>query len=108
MAFQKEKIVKNFSANYWRIISYSAHFDRNDAVVVLGLYKDKATREADANAVIDSATINMGDGYHKLVNSKNDKIKNIKLGEAYAYLKTLAEDENSPDEVKFFIDAVDV
>ena len=111
MALQKNKLTKGYEANYFRIIQYSANFDRNDAVITLALYKDKATRDADSNVVIESFTFDLGSGFHEVQNTKTDTVKNIKIAEAYKYLKNLAIAESLKEEkdenLAFFADAID-
>lgn len=54
MALIKPKIYKGFTASYWRIIQANTNMDRDDVVITLGLYKDKATRDEDHSAILDS------------------------------------------------------
>jgi len=91
MALQKTKTIKGYDASYWRILQLNCNFDRPDAVVTFGLYKDKATRETDAGAIVDQYQIDLasdllGDVYA----NGEDTVKNIKLKEAYKVFKAKA------------------
>lgn len=114
MALQKNKTSRGHLCNYWRILQYSANFDRSDAVITFGLYKDAVTREADPNAVMESFTFDLGSGFHNLnYNNGQDTVKNIKLKEAYTFFKSLVvaeaakpvEQQNT--QLSFFSDAID-
>lgn len=112
MALQKTKIIKGFEASYWRIVQFSANFDRNDAVVTLSLYKDKATRDTDPNSVLESYQIDLGDELHGSIPTGSDTIKNLKLKEAYTVFKAKAQAEAEKTEDKnealaWFADATD-
>jgi len=118
MALEKIKQTKGFNAKYWRILQINSNLDRGDAVVTLGLYKDKATRTADSNAVVDQYQIDLGDD---LLSAKGsvDTVRNINLGKAYTAFKkkavdeeakrgNLADDESLDESLAFFSDAVDL
>ena len=108
MGIIKNKTVKGYVGSYWRIIQINCNFDRNDAVVTFGLYKDKETRNSDPSAVIDSYSIDLGE---MLNLSGNDTVKNINISKAYITLKEKALEESQKEEkddsLAFFADAVD-
>ena len=54
MALIKKTNRKGFDCEYFRIIQVNCNADRKDAIATFALYKDKATRDGDANAVVDS------------------------------------------------------
>lgn len=112
MALKKQKTIKGYPAEYWRILQLSTNMDRGDAVITLGLYKDKATRDADSMAVIDSFQVDLGS---ELLSStgNSDTVKNINLQQAYKILKSKATTESEKEEdrnegLAWFSDAVDI
>lgn len=112
MAYQKNKIKKGFTSNYWRFLEIHSNMNRADAVCVFGLYKDKATRDADPDAVIETVQFNLG---LELLNASanNDIVKNINIAKAYTALKNKATEEaakpaeEQDGDLAFFSDAVD-
>jgi len=117
MALEKIKKAKGFNAKYWRVLQINSNLDRGDAVVTLGLYKDKATRTADSSAVVDQYQIDLGDDLLSATGSK-DTVKNINLSKAYKVFKNRAiaekakQDKGDGDEtidgsLAFFSDAID-
>lgn len=112
MALKKTKQIKGYSAEYWRVLEYHTNFNRSDAVVVLGLYKDKITRDADENAVLEIVQIDLGSDFHNTQVGNSDTLKNIKVSEIYKHLKSEAQAEVAKEEpnttLVFFADAVDV
>ena len=58
MALQLETNFKGISANYWRIVRFDYSDIENKGLIRLGLYKDKATRDADVKNVLNITPIN--------------------------------------------------
>lgn len=110
MALKKQKTKNGFTSEYWRVLEYHTNFNRNDAVIVLGLYKDKAMRDEDANAVVETAQFDLGEGFHS-IQAGQDTLKNVKVSEIYKYLKSKAVEEAKKEEkdenLAFFADAID-
>lgn len=107
MALKKTKQIKGYSAEYWRALEYHTNFNRNDAVVVMALYKDKATRDADPDAVIETVQLDLGEDFHATQATNQDTLKNIKVSEIYKHIKAEAETAEEGSQVKFFADATD-
>ena len=113
MALQKTTTTKQgYSANYWRFLEIHSNVNRGDAVCVFGLYKDKATRDADPDAIVKTVQFNLNS---ELLNATagNDTVKNINIAKAYASLKTraaaeAAKEESKDEDLAFFSDASDV
>lgn len=62
MAIKKEHTFKGFTGEYRRIIKIdNVDFNRNTARVTIGLYKDKATRDADEFSHIMFQVANLKD-----------------------------------------------
>lgn len=106
MALKKAKTIKGFTIEYWRVLEYHTNLNRSDAVVVLGLYKDKATRDADKDAVVETAQFDLGEGFHN-IQVGLDTLKNVNVSEIYKYLKTKAQEEGVSEDLAYFADAVD-
>jgi len=118
MALKKIKEKRGHNNEYWRIIQINSNLNREDAVVTFALYKDKATRDADVNAVVDQYQVDLGkDLLDKAATA--DKVKNINLKQAYTVFKKKAKDEEAkrPDlkegeildeELAWFNDVVDI
>lgn len=113
MALKKTKQIKGYQAEYWRIIQLNSNFDRWDAIITLALYKDKATRDADPQSVFEALQFDLGSDFAEdIYDGQADKVKNIKLKEAYKIFHAKAEAEalkEEPDQsLVFFADAVDI
>ena len=110
MALIKKTQRKGFDCEYFRIIQVNCNADRKDAIATFALYKDKATRDEDANAVVDSYQIDLGEDFNTKAlenGSMGDKMK----ASAYEVLKAKAVAEASKEEevdekLSFFSDAV--
>lgn len=113
MALKKIKQLKTgFVAEYFRLLEIHINTNRNDAVCVFGLYKDKATRDADENAIIETIQFNL-DSNILSASAGSDTVKNINISKAYLALKKRAVEEEAKEEEKreelaFFSDAVEV
>ena len=112
MALKKAKTNKGYEAEYWRIIQVNCNADRNDAVATFALYKDKATRDEDATAVIDSYQTDLGADFNDKVLSSEIDTKDVVKKSAYEALmvKATAEDlkeEDKDEALAFFKDATD-
>lgn len=113
MGFTKNKTIKGHINNYWRFLEIHSNMNRADAVCVFGLHKDKATRDANPNAVIETVQFNLG---LDLLNAtaNNDTVKNINISKAYTALKNKATEEaakpaeEQDGDLAFFSDAVEV
>lgn len=119
MAFQKEKTDKGFSGDYWRIVQLNCNFDRSDAVVTLAQYKDEATRDADATAVMQSVTFDLAEELLGATYGNGaDNMKSVSLKEAYKAIKKMAtteqakidneDDDTGREDIAFFETATDV
>lgn len=107
MALQKTKQIKGYDTNYWRIIQLNSNFDRSDAVITLALYKDKATRTAEPGAILETIAFDLGEDFaNDIYDGRADKVRSIKLKEAYKILKIKSQEVDS--EMAFFADAVEV
>ena len=112
MAITKIKSIKGYNAEYWRISQLNSNFDRSDAVITLSLYKDKATRDLDSNATVDSLQYDLGTDFSNELYDGLDSVKNIKLQKAYKIFKDkaiaeAAKDEGKDESLAWFADAVD-
>jgi len=114
VALKKIKQIKGHDNEYWKIVQINSNLVRGDAVITLSLYKDKATRDADVDAVIDSYQIDLGVDLLEST-GKEDKVKNINLKQAYTISKAKAvaeeakrgeEGETLNEDLAFFADAV--
>jgi len=110
MSYIKSKTINGHINNYWRFLEIHSNANRDDAVCVFGLYKDKATRDADENAVIETVQFDLGSDLLS-ANGSNDTVKNINISKAYTILKSkaTAEDAKTKDkneDLAFFADAV--
>jgi len=91
MALQKNKTVKGFTGNYWKIIKLTQDFTKNRVDVIIVLYKDKATRDNDIFSHVHTFEHNLNDSFHsKSYSNGADTMKSISLKEAYKVLKTIA------------------
>lgn len=107
MALQKTKQIKGYDANYWRIIQLNSNFERSDAVITLALYKDRETRITDPGAILETITFDLSEDFaNDVYDGEVDKVRSIKLKEAYKVLKIKSQEEDS--EMAFFADAVEV
>jgi len=116
MALKKAKTNKGYEAEYWRVIQVNCNADRNDAVATFALYKDKKTRDEDANAVVDSYQIDLGEDFNNNVLSDDTKIGDNVKKSAYEVLKAKAIIEDAKEEgeevqideaLAFFADAIE-
>jgi len=116
MALIKKKAHKGFEGEYWRIIQINCNADRNDAVATFALYKDEATRLADATAVLDSFQVDLGEDFNDSVINDDTKAKDKVKKSAYEALKTKAliesektddAEETKDESLAFFSDAID-
>ena len=116
MALKKAKTNKGYEAEYWRVIQVNCNADRNDAVATFALYKDKKTRDEDANAVVDSYQIDLGEDFNNNVLSDDTKIGDYVKKSAYEVLKAKAIIEDAKEEgeevqideaLAFFADAIE-
>lgn len=112
MALNKIKTIKGVECSYWRILQLNQNYDRSDAVITLGLYKDKATREADPTAIMDQYQTDLAVDYHNDEFSGEDEMTNIDRSIAYSVLMTKAVAEAAKVEEKdealaFFADATE-
>lgn len=113
MALKKIKQIKGYNAEYWRIVQLNTNFESKESVITLALYKDKATRDADPTAIVDTYQYNLGSDFTEdIYNGESDRVRNIKLKEAYKIFHAKAEAETlkeEPDQsLAFFADAVDI
>lgn len=114
MALQKNKTIKGFIGNYWRIVQLNMNYDLQDAVMTVALYKDQTTRDADSSAVIHSFQYDLSNSFHDENYSDGaDVMKNISLKECYKVLKDLAiteeaKTEDKNEDLAYFSDASDV
>jgi hypothetical protein len=114
MALKKTKQIKGYQAEYWRIIQINSNFDSKDSIVTLALYKNKATRDTDPNAILETYQYNLGSDFSEdIYDGEADKVKNIKLKEAYKIFHVKAQAETLKTELKdeslvFFADAEDI
>ena len=114
MALQKVKATQfGVEGSYWRILQLNMNYDRMDAVCTIGLYIDKASRNA-GNSPVDSFQVDLAAEFHdgQYVNG-DDAMKNISLKEAYKTLKQMATDEAAKlvvvnVDLAFFSDAEDI
>lgn len=53
MALKKEKKIKGYKAEYWKITDLSLGLINSTMYVELGLFKDKPTRDSDPSAIMD-------------------------------------------------------
>ena len=112
MAFEKNKTINGHTNNYWRLLGITIGINENDAHCVFGLYKDKATRDANKYDIVKKVRFNLNS---ELLNSSgnSDTIKNINTAKAYTALKTRAvaeeaKTENKNTELSYFNDATTV
>jgi len=67
VALQKEKtLATGVTGNYWRIVPYNCHTDRNEDVITLQLHLSQEAREAEAVPLNDSARFIFVEGDHPL------------------------------------------
>lgn len=119
MSLIKNKSHKGFTGEYHRIKQLNMHYDRLSAVVDVALYKDKATRDEDENAVMETFKIDLGSYFHdKNYTNGEDVMKNVSLKEAYKALDVMAKEEEAKraklpegeslnEDLTFFADAVE-
>lgn len=107
MALLKSKIINGVEYNYWRILQLNQNYDRKDAVVVLGLYKDKETRDNYPNAVAEEFQIDLGSDYHEEETTTKGMLSNLTRQEAYKILleKAVSADKEDETGIAFFADA---
>lgn len=112
MGLKKIKTLNTgYQAEYFRLLEIHFNANRNDAVCVFALYKDKATRDADENAIIETVQFNLNS---ELLSAQGntDTVKNINIAKAYTALKNIAaaeaeKSEDKNEELAFFADATD-
>ena len=111
-----KKTIKGFECEYWRILQVNCNANRKDAVATFALYKDKKARDEDANAVVDSYQIDLGEDFNNNVLSDDTKIGDNVKKSAYEVLKAKAIIEDAKEEgeevqideaLAFFADAIE-
>jgi len=112
MGLIKKTQRKGFECEYFRVVQVNCNADRGDAVATFALYKDKATRDEDATAVIDSYQTDLGADFNDKVLSSEIDTKDVVKKSAYEALmvKATAEDlkeEDKDETLAFFKDATD-
>lgn len=83
MSLQLTENYKGIEANYWKILSTQQNFVQENTRIVIGLYKDHASRQADKtnvlkneSYVIDSVDLNRAGQYTALKNLVTGKDEN--------------------------------
>lgn len=113
MALKKIKTLPSeISGEYWRVLQLNNNFDRQDSVIDVVLYVNDAARIAGATP-IHSFQHALGAAFSERIFTGSDKVKNVKLAEAYKELKAQAQAEALKPEAEqnadlaFFADAID-
>jgi len=101
MALQKTLTTKGVDANYWSIMAYSADKPTNSTHVTLRLYIDQNVRTDNMDYFLESIMINLP-GYELTLDEIYTLVKS-----ANTQYDTYTEDEE-PERVPFFSDAIDV
>ena len=94
MAYIKTKPFKGYSAKYWNITTVQDNKANGTTTVILSLFKDRATRNADPSATLETY-------YYTLPGI------DIKRAEIYPLLKTTLHDGADKNSVPIMADATD-
>lgn len=93
MALKKVINYKGYTAEYWRVIRYRVSVGKQQAMIHWALYKDKETRDADADSYLKTIQQPLGDTFINIVK----QAKTNDLTSIYTYAKT-----------EFLLDAEDI
>lgn len=74
MALKKTQSYKGYTADYWRVTRVSCEYAHNQTQVIMALYKDKATRDADPDAVL----LTQGKTFGGIIENRADAYAKVK------------------------------